>query len=159
MPIPLVVGGNTYLYSENMENAPWGEENTAWAVAVTNVLSEVQGTGDIEQTIASIGNNIISSTNVAGLVFSSLTTRGAVVEYTVYRVTSGSGASEAVEVGTMYPGYLSVANTWEMPVIGGQNSGVVFTINNNGQVQYTSSALTGSSYSGTITFRARALLQ
>lgn len=159
MATPLVVAGNTYLYPENDDNSPWGEDATAWAVAVTGVLGEVQGTGDIQQSVATIANNISSPTNVIGLSFSPVTVRGAIVEYTVYRNTTSAGATEAVEVGTMYPGYKNVANNWDMPIVGGGGSGVIFSITSSGQIQYTSTNFTGSSYSGIIHFRARALLQ
>jgi hypothetical protein len=159
MAIPLVVNGNTYLYPEDAQSPDWGEQATAWSVAVTGVLDEVQGTGDILQTVASIANNITSPANVIGLSFSPLQVRGAVVEYSVYRVTTGGGAMEAVETGVMYPGYLSVANTWDMPVIGGQGAGIAFSITPAGQVTYTTTNFTGSGYSGTIHFRAKSLLQ
>ncbi len=159
MATPLVVAGNTYLYPENDDNSPWGEEATSWAVAVTGVLGEVQGTGDIQQSVSTIANNISSPTNVIGLSFSPVAIRGAIIEYTVYRNTTGGGATEAAEVGTMYVCYKNIANSWELTVVGGGNAGVTFAITSAGQVTYTSTNFTGSSYSGICHFRARALLQ
>ncbi len=159
MATPLVVAGSTYLYPENDDNSPWGEQATAWAVAVTGVLEEVQGTGDIQQSVATIANNVSSAANVAGLAFSPVLVRGAIIEYTVYRNTTGSGATEACEVGTMYICYKNVANSWDLTIVGGGSSGVTFSITSAGQVQYVSSNFTGSSYTGVTHFRARALTQ
>lgn len=159
MPVPLVVNGNTYQYPADNDNADWGEQATAWAQAVTGVLQEVVGSGDITQTVSSIANNVSSPAAVTGLAFNPTLVQGAIVQYAVYRVTGGAGAMEAVETGIMYPGYLPVAGTWDLPIAGGQGAGVTFTINTNGQVLYTSTNFTGSGYVGTITFRAQALLQ
>lgn len=157
--VPLIVDGTTYNYSLNNDNSPWGEENTAWSIAVTDVLNTLQGPGDILQTVALIANNQISPVNVTGLAFSPSMVRGAIIEYTVYRMTTGSGASELVEVGTMYVSYKSIANTWDVAVVGGQGSGVSFTMSTTGVVQYTSSNMSGSAYQGTMNFRARAITQ
>ncbi len=156
---PLLVNGNTYNYPLNNDNAPWGEDSTAWSVAVTEVLNSVVGTGDIVPTVALIVNNQVSPANITGLIFSPTIIRGAIVEYVVYRNSTGSGATEAVEVGTMYVSYKSVATQWDVAVIGGQGASVTFSITNAGQIQYTSSNFTGSTYSGTIKFRARAFVQ
>lgn len=156
MAISLVINGETFLYPENNESPSWGEEAAAWAVAVTDALSAVSGTGDILPTPAAIANNQASAANVTGLAFSSATTRGAIVEYSVYRVTS---TNEVVETGQMYITYKSTAAEFGVTIVGSDTSGVTFTITNTGQVQYTSTNLAGSSYTGTIKFRARAITQ
>lgn len=158
MSVPLVVNGNTYLYPTNNQNSPWGEEATDWSVAVTGVLNSIQGPGDIILTTALITNNQISPANINGLTFSPASIRGAIVEYTVYRVTSGSGASEVSEIGHMYISYKNVANTWDVSVVGGNSSNVVFSIN-AGQVQYTSDNMTGTGYTGLIKFKATSFAQ
>jgi hypothetical protein len=159
MAIPLIVAGQEYLYSENRDNPGWGEGNTAWSVAVTNVLQSLAGTGDILQTPANINNNQIVATSIPGLSFDPTQVRAAIVEYSVYRVTTGVGATELVESGTMYPAYKSVAAVWDMPIVGGQGAGVQFSILPSGQIMYTSSNMSGSNYSGLIKFRARAFTQ
>jgi hypothetical protein len=157
--IQLVVNGQTYNYPENRDSPSWGEEATAWAEAVTDVLNNFVGDGDIIPTVASISNNQSAATNVAGLFFNTASVRGAIVEYTIYRNTTGIGATELVETGSMCLGYKSVAGTWTLSILGGGGAGVTFSVLNTGQVQYTSTDITGSSYSGTIKFRARALTQ
>lgn len=156
--IQLIVNGQTYEYPTNRQEPGWGEDATAWAQAVTNSLLSVVGDGDILQTAANITNNQVSSTNINGLIFDPTIVRGAVVEYSVYRVTTGTGATEQGETGTMYLTFLSTANSWDMAVLGSDSAGIFFSITNAGQVQYTTTNFTGSAYSGVIKFRARALL-
>lgn len=157
--IQLIVNGQTFDFPEQSDSPPWGDNVTDWAQAVTDVLANVTGTGDILQTTAAIANNQSSAANINGLSFDPGVVRGAVIEYTVYRVTTGIGASESVETGTIYLGYRSTANDWFISVVGGGGAGVTFSITSAGQVQYTSTNFSGSSYSGSIKFRARALTQ
>jgi hypothetical protein len=159
MSVQLIVNQQVYEYPENRDGPPWGESATAWAQAVTDVLQSLAGTGDILQTPANINNNQVVAANVQGLSFDPTQVRAAVVEYSVYRNTTGAGAMELVESGTMYPSYKSVAGTWDMPIVGGQEGGIQFTITSGGQIQYTTSSMTGSNYTGTVRFRARAFLQ
>lgn len=155
----LVVNGQNYLFPEESDSPPWGSLVTDWATAVTGVLGEVVGPGDIVETSAAINNNVTSPTNVTALSFSSASIRGAIVDYTVYRVTTNPGAQELVEVGNMYLSFKSTANTWGIVVVGGQGAGVTFSMTTSGQVQYISTNMTGLNYSGVIKFRARALVQ
>lgn len=157
MSTPLVVNGQTYNYPENRDSPSWGEEATAWASAVTGVLVGVISSGDIAPTTATIANNQVVAANVTGLSFDTSTVRGAFVEYSVYRVTTSVGATEVVETGTIYLAYKSTANVWDIATVGTAGAGVTFSITAAGQVKYTSTNMTGSTYSGTIKFRARAI--
>lgn len=154
--IQLTINGTVYEYPESRDSPSWGEDATAWAQAVTDVLADVVGTGDILTTTATVANNISSATNVAGLSFDPTLVRASIVEYSIYRVTTGSGATEAVEVGTMYLTYKSTANVWDLAIVGATGAGVTFSITTAGQIQYVSTNFTGLSYVGTMKFRARA---
>lgn len=158
--ISLTINGNTYLFPSAGDSPNWGDEVTQWAQAVSNALQAVTGNGDIVQTAAILANNQTTATNVPGLSFSTSAVRGAVIDYSIYRTTTGTGAQERIEVGTIYLSYKSIANTWEMAqVCVSGPAGVTFSITGPGQIQYTSDNQTGSSYIGTLHYRARALTQ
>lgn len=159
MAIQLIVNGETFNYPQNRDNPGWGPDATDWATAVTNVLQSLAGTGDILQTPANINNNQVVAASIPGLSFDPTQVRAAIVEYSVYRVTTGVGATELVESGSMYPAFKNVAGVWDMPIVGGQGAGIQFTILPSGQIMYTSSNISGSNYSGLIKFRARAFTQ
>ena len=157
MSIPLTVNGDIYNYPQNRESPSWGEDATDWASAVTDVLGSIVGTGDILQTSATIANNISSPTSIPSFNFDPILVRGAVCIASIYRVTTGGGATELAETVHIYLTYKSTAGSWEIAVVGTGSSGVTFSITNGGQVQYTSTNITGSAYSGTIKFKAQAL--
>jgi len=162
MPVQLNVAGQEFLYPIPGDSPDWSEGATDWAEAVTTTLSEVIGPGDILQTPATINNTGVL-TNVSGLFFDPTVVRGAIVEYSVYRVTTGAGATELVEAGTMYLTYKSTAAVWDLVVVGSSGANITFSIisggANSGQVQYVATPITGSSYVGTMKFRARSLTQ
>jgi len=156
MPIPLVVNNSTFEYPVDNDSPGWGEEATGWAVAVTDVLGTLVGTGDILETVANIANNQTVPADVVGLSFDPTTVRGSITQYSVYRVTS---TNEVVEVGQMYLSYKSVAQTWDLAIVNGQNANIVFTITPAGQIQYTTDNMPGTGYSGQMKFVAKALSQ
>lgn len=157
MSIPLIVNNSTFNYPEPGDPKGWGEDATGWATEVTLLLSDLKGPNDIIQTAFSINNNQAVASNIIGLAFDSATVRYAIVDYTIYRSTS---TNEVAEGGQLHLIYKNVAATWLIEQDRqGDDSGVVITITNGGQLQYTSSNLAGLSYSGTISFRARTLNQ
>lgn len=104
--------------------------------------------GDINETSFSIANNQSSPANVTGLVFSSSIKMASVIYSVVV-----NASSNLYEAGEML--LVNIGNTsWQIAINSvGNSSGVVFSINSSGQVQYTSSNYAGFT-SGTIAFRA-----
>lgn len=150
----LVINNETYTFPDNRDSAGWGTDVTAWSVAVTDTLNRIIPSGDIISSSALI-NNGASATPITDLFFDPTLVRGIIIEFTIYRVTTGAGAQEKVETGTAYISYKPVAATFDFSVVGSSGSGVTLSIDNTGQVKYTSDSMTGSSYSGKINFRAR----
>lgn len=162
MPITLTVNNQPFEYPVAGDSPGWGEPATDWAVEVTTVLNSLQGANDILQTTFTVANNISSSTNVIGLVFNTGQVRAAVIEYSIYRVSTGqpSGHSEAGVMVISYDNLASAGSKWSL-VIGPvtANSGVTFTITDAGQIQYQSTDIGATGYSGNMHFRARTLTQ
>ena len=151
MPIPLIIQGATFQYPTARDPAGWGQQATAWSVAVTNQLAGLVGPADITTTVANIANNQTVPAAVAGLFFNSNTVVGATIFYNVYRVTS---TNEVIEQGIMFLTYKPIAMTWDIAIVGVQNSNVIFSVAPNGQVMYTDDNMPGSNYNGSMTFRA-----
>ncbi len=156
MAVSLVVNNKTFEYPDVGEEPGWGEDATAWAEEVTSVLETLFGTNDIPNTSFTITNNQSSATNLTGLLFNTAAVRAATIEYAIYRTTN---SNELAESGEIYIVYKNTAATWELTQTKNDNAGVNLSITNTGQFQYTSSNVSGTSYSGSIRFRAKTIIQ
>lgn len=159
MSTPLVISGTSYNYPGSGESPNWGPDATDWAAAVTEALNTLLAPGDILETTFTIDNNTSVATNVNGLLFDSGTVRAANIDYAVYRTSTSNPAGNA-ETGTMYLIFddsASAGTKWKLTQKVDSAAGVVFLIGDDGQIQYLSSDIGATGYSGMITFRAKTL--
>ena len=157
MPIQLTVNGNTYQYPKQGDDPNWGDEAELWAAEVTNVLNTLIGNGDILEDNFPINNNINVLTDISKLNFNPNIVQSATIDYVITRqhdnpTTVGLVESGKIDLTQLHDG------TWVMSQTSqGDNAGVSFSITAMGQIQYLSTNLTGTNYSGKITFTAKAL--
>lgn len=156
MATTVTINGTTYQIPSQGDSPPWGDELSDLLLALVNVANNSTGTGDILTTSFNIANNQSAAANVTGLSFDTGTVRSAIIQYSLYRT---SNVSESSEGGFIYVTYKSTAGTWELAQSYAGTSGVTFTITNGGQVQYTSSDIGATAYSGKMKFQAKAFLQ
>jgi hypothetical protein len=155
----LTVAGTTYEIPESGENPNWAQGLTDFLSAVTDVLATLVGDGDILKTTFTIANNISSATNINGLLFDSSLTRAANISYSIYRTSTATPSGNA-ETGTLYIIYddsASSGNKWNLSQNKDGDAGVAFSITDLGQMQYKSSNINATGYSGTIVFTAKSL--
>lgn len=156
MSVTITINGTPYNCPTQGQSPPWGEDLTDIILALTEVANNVAGTGDITKTTFLFANNQASAANITGLSFDSSLIRGAIVDYSIYRSTS---LAEESETGQIYLNYKSTANTWEFAQVASGSCGITLSITSLGQMQYTSTNLSGTSYSGKIVFTAKAFTQ
>jgi hypothetical protein len=154
MSVTLVVNNTPFEYPEQGEQQPWGEAATGWAAEVTKVLASVNGPADVLETSATIANNVTTPTDIAGFFFDATQVRSFAVRGNVYRTHSSSEKSEEFLLVGLYQG----GSGWIFQQEGIGDAGISFSITPAGQVQYTSSNLAGTPYSGLIKFRGVGLL-
>lgn len=108
-----------------------------------------------------INNNQSSPADITGMKFDKRGISAAVVEYLIQRVTTSTGATELVEAGIFIVAYKPFAAPgWNLTMVHGDkplDSGVTFSITDAGQVQYTSTSITGTASISRIVWRARTL--
>ena len=97
----LTVNGVSYKYPDQGENPDWGQNAVDWAEAVTNIISTLSGSDDVQRTSFTIQNNVPTLTNVTGLAFSTGTVRSCFIDYSIYRFAQDSvnGTTEVREIG------------------------------------------------------------
>lgn len=107
---------------------------------------------DISFTIA---NNQSSAANVTSLLFDGVSTRSFILDYSIYRQTA-TASSALAQVGQLRGVYNTQSATWFMSDdFSGQNAGVTFSILSSGQIRYTSTNISGTSYVGTLKYVVR----
>jgi hypothetical protein len=155
----LIVNGKTFNYPEQGEDPIWGEDATAWAEEVTNVLDDLVSAGDIFQTEFTIVNNQSTSADVNGLLLDTSVVRSAVIDYSIYRVST-SNPSGNVENGTIFAVYdnsASSGNKWIISQEKNGEAGVTLDIDDDGQFTYTSTDIGAAGYSGSMKFKSRSI--
>lgn len=116
--------------------------------AIIISLEVPPSTGDIPETTFSITNNQSSAANVTLFAFANATVRAFEALVTV-EIDATSDLFESFKLHGVNTG-----SSWYMSQTSvGQDSGIILTITNAGQIQYTSTNVSGFS-SGTMRFRA-----
>lgn len=161
MAVQLVVNGNTYNYPEAGEDPQWGEDASAWAVAVTATLSTLAGTNDILNSTATIANNVSVAAVINGLLFNPTTVRSALIQYSVYRVSSTNltGYAESGIIEVVYDNNAVSGSRWITSQVKNGDSGIAFSVLDNGQFQYITSNIGATSYTGIMKFSAKTFAQ
>lgn len=153
MSITLVVNNIPFEYPTEGTQSPWGQSATDWANEVTKVLNSLKGSADILETSAIIANNVTSFTDIPDFAFNSTTVRSFRVECNVYR---SAGATVLTEAFTLTG--LNTGAGWVLEQDGVGNSGITIDITGTGQVQYKSTNMTDTPYTGVIKFRGIGIL-
>lgn len=152
----VTISGTTYTLATQGTNPPWGKDLSDLIEALVTVVGTLSGTGDILTTNFTVANNQSSAANVTGLSFDTGTIRSAIVQYSIYRSTN---SAEKGECGLLLLTYLGTAGVWTLSRYSNDDSGVVFTVTNAGQLQYTSDSMSGTGYAGLMKFSAKAFTQ
>jgi hypothetical protein len=154
--------------SVSIERPTFGESdfNYSFSFSIERVVDTVleletgeSGVGAISETGFELINNQSSPADITSLYFDVLYVRAAYIDYTIYRNTTGAGATELSEVGELRLVYNSVAVNWDIDRSAVGDAGVTITVTNAGQLQYTSTNITGTPSISVIRFKARTLSQ
>jgi len=133
---------------------PSYNSNLAGTTTIQSAI-EVWNLGqDIPETEFPFEDGQLTPSNVTGLLFDPTKVRSATIHYSIYRYYSGSEV-EIATVGTLRVVYKTQAGMWLLDdTYGGDSPGVSLLIHPSGQVQYTSTAIGGTSVANRLRFRA-----
>jgi hypothetical protein len=119
--------------------------------AIQTQINNLISTGDLNQTSFSAVNNQAAAANVTGLAFANASVRSFEAQVSVTILATGN----LYEVFTLRG--IQKDASWDLAqTSNGDTSGIVFTITSAGQVQYTSTNVSGFT-SNTMKFRAKVL--
>ena len=110
-------------------------------------------------TSFTLANNQAAAADVTSLLFNSTDVKMAIIDYRIRRRTTGGGADERVQGGSMVALYKQTAATWSLTPgpQSGDDAGVEFSITNAGQVQYVTDNQSGTPDESILKYTVRAL--
>jgi len=135
--------------------------------AIADAVNVFTGTFDVAPQTKNIDiYNSSSNIDIDNLIFPPSDVRAVTIFYTVYRKTDettlGSADNEEVaETGTLEIVYNNArpSNTkWEIGRMGEGDASIDFNVTDLGQVQFSTTALTGINHTGLISYRAISIL-
>jgi hypothetical protein len=159
MSVAISIQGTTINIPSSGESPNWSPAIIEAFQAIAQALTQVVGAFDISPQTYIMTSNSNTNVDIPNLSFPTSTVRGAFIKYTVYRNTT---LTTVVEAGTIYVEYnpsASVGQKWSITREYVGDAKVTFNITDVGQVQFSSTALTGSTHNGIISYSAQALLQ
>lgn len=156
----ITIQGTSIEFPEPGESPDWGEAVEDFAVAVESALSGVAGAFDVAPQVMNIDayNPTSSNIDITNLSFSISTVRGAVITIATSRQTNTTKKTEISILNIVYNASNSVGQKWEITREYTGNGGISFNITDAGQIQFTTSTVSGSSHTGILSYSAKALL-
>ena len=134
-------------------------------VALSDAVNSVTATYDVPPQAQNIdANNSSSNVELNNLSFPSADVRAATIYYTVYRVTDNSGppdGQEVTEAGTLeinYNASYPVTQKWEIVRSSEGNGYITFNVTDLGQIQFSTTSITGINHTGIVSYRAISIL-
>lgn len=164
MSIPIVIQGTPINFPESATSPQWAEAVDQFAKAVENALNSFVGPFDVApQALIIDAYNPGTNINIAALSFPTSQVRSAFIRYSVFRTTSLEIAGETGELTIFYNPNGPTNNKWEVGqrvvsgIIGGGR--ISFNVTDTGQVQFSTTSMSGSNHVGKLTFVAQSILQ
>jgi hypothetical protein len=159
MPFLITINGTPIEFPSDADSPDWSAGIIQFAQVVALALNTNSSSSNIPAQVFTIDNfNGVVGQPIQNLAFNPSLVRAAFIDYAVFRQTTGAGASTVYEVGTL--NIIFNGTSWEMyRNFTGNETGMVFSISNGGQVSFTNTTITGSNHTGQLSFSATTLLQ
>lgn len=159
MSIPIIIQGTTVNFPASGDSPNWAPAVIQFAQLVSAALSFFVGPFDIPPQTFVMVANVNNNVNLPNLSFPTTQVKGAIISYSVFRSTNTNTVSET---GTIYVNYnptFPVNQKWEINKDFIGNANITFNITDVGQIQFSTTSLAGTSFAGSITYQAKAILK
>lgn len=161
----ILIKGTPIAFPDSGASPNWAPAVIEAVEALAEAVNSITASFDVAPQVQNIdANNSSSNVNINNLNFPASDVRAATVYYSVYRKTQDSGppdGEEVTEAGTLEINYNASRPTtqkWELVRTGESDASIDFDITDLGQIQFSTTALTGINHTGIISFRALAIL-
>lgn len=158
MAVVVTIQGTEIEFPTPGESPNWAPAVLEFAQAVEDALQAAIGDFDVFPQTFILTSNANSNLDIPNLNFPIDEVRSAFITYSVYRSTATNSSFDSGEMVVIYD---SLNTTWYLQREADSNSDtdIMFNITSAGQIQITTTSLSGTGYSGRIAFSAQALTQ
>jgi hypothetical protein len=165
MAIKLIIKGTPVELPESGQSPNWAPGIIEAIQALSEAVNSISGTYDVAPQVQNISAFPESSNiEINNLVFPAEEVRAATIFYSVYRKTETDGPNlgqELAEAGTLqivYNPSNPVNNKWEIQREFVGNANMQFSIDDLGQMKFTTEEMTGIDHTGILSYRAISIL-
>lgn len=163
--IPIIINGTTINFPNSGSSPLWSPAIIQAIKLISEALNISSGPFDIPPQNYVMTSNVNTNVAIPNLSFPVTDVRGAVIFYGVSRSSTSTGSQQLSQSGMLVLNYdpsQSPGNLWQITneFASATSSGaqITFSVTDVGQVQFSTTAITGSSPIGSINFRALAVL-
>lgn len=164
MPM-IIIKGTPIQLPDSAASPNWSPAIIEAFQAIADAVNAVTATYDVAPQVQNIdANNSSTNVDINNLTFPSADVRAATVYYSVYRATEDSGppdGQEVAEAGTVeivFNDANPITQKWEIVRMFEGDASITFSVTDLGQIQFSTSPLTGTNHTGIVTYRAIAVL-
>jgi hypothetical protein len=151
------IQGTIIDFPESGDPANWAPPIDQFAASVEEAFNAVLGPFDVSPQVFVMTSNANANVDLPNLAFPTSSVRAAFIEYSVFRTTNTDTGYETGTINVVYNPNNPIGTKWEITREYQGTDEMTFNITDVGQVQFTSSALSGSNHVGKITYTAKAL--
>jgi hypothetical protein len=154
----IIIQGTPINFPNDGASPDWSPAIIQFAESVATALSNVVGTYDVSPQqfiLTNIPNDV--STSVPNLSFSPDVVNGAIVTYSIQRITSSVTVSETGMLTCDYNPTNTPGELWQLVRESDGNSNVTFTMSDEGQISITLSALAGTPGPSFVSYYGKAI--
>ncbi len=157
--VPIIINGTTVNLPATGSAPQWSEAIIQAFQLIAEALALSVGQFDIPPQIFTMTSNVNSNVDITNLSFPTTKVSGAIIAYSVGRATNSTVVSES---GNLILNYDSSAPTNQKWQISEEfvNTGaqISFGVTDLGQLQFSTTSISGTGHTGYIYFRAWAVL-
>jgi|GEM_PF-2279533 hypothetical protein len=161
----IIIKGTEIQFPNSAASPNWAPSVIEAVEALADAVNSVTATYDVPPQAQNIdANNSSTNVDLNNLSFPSSDVRAATIYYTVYRKTDPSGppdAQEVSEAGTLeicFNASRPITEKWEMVRSFQGDAKISFDITDNGQIRFSTTALSGINHIGIVSYRAISIL-
>lgn len=161
----IIIKGTPIDFPDSGTSPNWAPAIIEAVEALADAINTTTATFDVPPQVKNIdAYNSSTNVDINNLSFPATEVRAAIIFYSVHRQTEDSGPPDGEEVSEEgileinYNGSRSVTQKWEIVRGYSSDARITFSITDVGQVQFSTTALTGVNHSGILSYRALATL-